>query len=179
MVRFNIQGEDNDIQKIVVFFFKLAIRKSTPTAPPSIFFCLKDSPKEWAPSDGTMDVGGGGCAQAHVTFPGDIPLVRHRLGAIIPDGEGADLFIPAQGAPNGSQVPPQPGGLFHGTRVWGPQPAKCWEKKLGNRKAMPGSYVVPLFLKNHIYIFFRDTFQGKLHLGLLVTWSFACKRFEN
>eukprot|EP00435_Cladocopium_sp_Y103_P021286 s1464_g5.t1 len=42
---------------------------------------------------------------------------RRRLGAIIPDGEGADLFIPAQGAPNGSQVPPQPGGLFHGTRV--------------------------------------------------------------
>ena len=110
--------------------------------------------------------------QARVTFCGDIPLVRHRLGAIIPDGEGADLFIPAQGAPNGSQVPPQPGGLFHGTRVWGPQLAKCW-------KAMPGSYVVPLFLKNHIYIFFRDTFQGKLHLGLLVTWSFACKRFED
>ena len=47
------------------------------------------------------------------------------------------------------------------------------------QKAMPGSYVVPLFLKNQIYIFFWDTFQGKLHLGLLVTWSFACKRFEN
>lgn len=27
------------------------------------------------------------------------------------------MFIPAQGALNGSQVPPQPGGLFHGTRV--------------------------------------------------------------
>eukprot|EP00933_Yihiella_yeosuensis_P025322 TRINITY_DN19670_c0_g1_i1.p1 TRINITY_DN19670_c0_g1~~TRINITY_DN19670_c0_g1_i1.p1 ORF type:complete len:733 (+),score=151.90 TRINITY_DN19670_c0_g1_i1:196-2199(+) len=45
---------------------------------------------------------------------------RRKLGAIIPDGANAttpDLFIPAQGAPNGSQVPPQPGGLFHGTRV--------------------------------------------------------------
>eukprot|EP00913_Durusdinium_trenchii_P017368 g16333.t1 len=43
---------------------------------------------------------------------------RRRLGAVIPDGADAtDLFIPAQGAPNGSQVPPQPGGLFHGTRV--------------------------------------------------------------
>ncbi|CAJ1350914.1 unnamed protein product, partial [Effrenium voratum] len=45
---------------------------------------------------------------------------RRRLGAVIPDEAvpGApDLFIPAQGAPNGSQVPPQPGGLFHGTRV--------------------------------------------------------------
>lgn len=27
------------------------------------------------------------------------------------------MFIPAQGAANGSSVPPQPGGLFHGTRV--------------------------------------------------------------
>lgn len=27
------------------------------------------------------------------------------------------MFIPAQGAVNGSLVPPQPGGLFHGTRV--------------------------------------------------------------
>jgi len=42
---------------------------------------------------------------------------RRRLGYIIPDGGKGDLFIPAQGAVNGSQVPPQPGGLFHGTRV--------------------------------------------------------------
>ncbi|CAE7237986.1 unnamed protein product [Symbiodinium necroappetens] len=44
---------------------------------------------------------------------------RRKLGAVIPDGpaDATDLFIPAQGAPNGSQVPPQPGGLFHGTRV--------------------------------------------------------------
>lgn len=45
---------------------------------------------------------------------------RRRLGAIIPDNAlpGApDLFIPKQGALNGDQVPPQPGGLFHGTRV--------------------------------------------------------------
>lgn len=42
---------------------------------------------------------------------------RRTLGYVIPDGGGTDLFIPAKGAPNGSQVPPQPGGLFHGTRV--------------------------------------------------------------
>lgn len=42
---------------------------------------------------------------------------RRKLGSIIPDDGDGDLFIPAQGAPNGSQVPPQPGGLFHGTRV--------------------------------------------------------------
>lgn len=42
---------------------------------------------------------------------------RRKLGVIIPDSGGKDLFIPAQGAVNGSQVPPQPGGLFHGTRV--------------------------------------------------------------
>lgn len=46
---------------------------------------------------------------------------RRRLGSLIPDDVGGrerkDLFIPAQGAPNGSMVPPQPGGLFHGTRV--------------------------------------------------------------
>merc|ERR1712217_148201 len=35
----------------------------------------------------------------------------------MPDDGGKDLYIPAQGASNGSQVPPQPGGLFHGTRV--------------------------------------------------------------
>lgn len=42
---------------------------------------------------------------------------RRLLGKIIPDSGGDDLFIPAQGAPNGNQVSPQPGGLFHGTRV--------------------------------------------------------------
>eukprot|EP00927_Polykrikos_kofoidii_P046081 TRINITY_DN40274_c0_g1_i1.p1 TRINITY_DN40274_c0_g1~~TRINITY_DN40274_c0_g1_i1.p1 ORF type:complete len:865 (+),score=168.48 TRINITY_DN40274_c0_g1_i1:342-2936(+) len=42
---------------------------------------------------------------------------RRKIGKVIPDGGGSDLFIPAQGALNGSQVPPQPGGLFHGTRV--------------------------------------------------------------
>lgn len=42
---------------------------------------------------------------------------RRTLGKVIPDDGGEDLFIPAQGAHNGSQVPPQPGGLFHGTRV--------------------------------------------------------------
>lgn len=42
---------------------------------------------------------------------------RRKLGYIIPDSGGSDLFIPAQGAVNGSLVPPQPGGLFHGTRV--------------------------------------------------------------
>lgn len=47
---------------------------------------------------------------------------RRKLGQLIPDDSsgsagGKDLFIPAQGAPNGSMVPPQPGGLFHGTRV--------------------------------------------------------------
>lgn len=42
---------------------------------------------------------------------------RRKCGSIIPDDGGADLFIPAQGAPNGSQVPPNPGGLMHGTRV--------------------------------------------------------------
>jgi len=41
---------------------------------------------------------------------------RRKLGSIIAD-DGGDMFIPAQGAPNGSQVPPNPGGLFHGTRV--------------------------------------------------------------
>lgn len=94
-----------------------------------------------------------------VTFPGDIPLVRHRLGAIIPDGEGADLFIPAQGAPNGSQVPPQPGGLFHGTTVWGPNLQNAGKVGEAKQKAMPGSYVVPLFLKNHMYIFSRTPFR--------------------
>merc|ERR1712129_344869 len=42
---------------------------------------------------------------------------RRRLGYVIPDDGKGDLFIPAQGAVNGSVVPPQPGGLFHGTRV--------------------------------------------------------------
>jgi len=42
---------------------------------------------------------------------------RRKLGVIIADDGGKELFIPAQGASNGSQVPPQPGGLFHGTRV--------------------------------------------------------------
>eukprot|EP00929_Paragymnodinium_shiwhaense_P002357 TRINITY_DN10258_c0_g1_i1.p1 TRINITY_DN10258_c0_g1~~TRINITY_DN10258_c0_g1_i1.p1 ORF type:complete len:781 (+),score=240.20 TRINITY_DN10258_c0_g1_i1:182-2524(+) len=42
---------------------------------------------------------------------------RRKCGMIIPDSGSTDLFIPAQGALNGSQVPPQPGGLFHGTRV--------------------------------------------------------------
>lgn len=36
---------------------------------------------------------------------------------IMPDSGSKDLFIPAQGALNGSMAPPQPGGLFHGTRV--------------------------------------------------------------
>lgn len=42
---------------------------------------------------------------------------RRQLGKVIPDSGGDDLFIPMRGAVNGSQVPPQPGGLFHGTRV--------------------------------------------------------------
>jgi len=42
---------------------------------------------------------------------------RRKLGVVIPDEGDKDLFIPAQGAVNGSQVPPQPGGLFHGTKV--------------------------------------------------------------
>lgn len=55
---------------------------------------------------------------------------RRKLGVVIPDSGGPDLFIPAQGAVNGSQVPPQPGGLFHGTRVsFQPVALKNSEKK--------------------------------------------------
>jgi len=55
---------------------------------------------------------------------------RRKLGVVIPDSGGPDLFIPAQGAVNGSQVPPQPGGLFHGTRVsYQPVALKNSEKK--------------------------------------------------
>ena len=88
-----------------------------------------------------------------MTLPGG-----HRLGAIIPDGEGADLFIPAQGAPNGSQVPPQPGGLFHGTRVWGPNLQNAGEK-VGEtkQKAMPGSYFGAVVFEESYVAFFSGT----------------------
>ena len=81
MVRFNIQGEDNDINSCF-FSNSQSIRKSTPfdAARNHFLFCLKDSQKEWAPSDGTMDVGGGGCAQARVTFPGDIFSGETQVG---------------------------------------------------------------------------------------------------
>eukprot|EP00401_Gymnodinium_catenatum_P026225 CAMPEP_0117462678 /NCGR_PEP_ID=MMETSP0784-20121206/3180_1 /TAXON_ID=39447 /ORGANISM="" /LENGTH=780 /DNA_ID=CAMNT_0005256455 /DNA_START=85 /DNA_END=2426 /DNA_ORIENTATION=+ len=62
---------------------------------------------------------------------------RRKIGKVIPDdGKGGDFFIPAQGALNGSQVPPQPGGLFHGTRV-SFMPAALSDTSPGNGDSEP------------------------------------------